>query len=313
MGEMLMNATAEVAESVEPVMAGGGNPSVVILGGIFALAFVVLSVGAVVKMVRSPGRLMVGEPPPLPDGGKVATWWCRPLDLGPLFMVCGLFLLFAVSQHWMAKKEINAAEALNAMDLLTGIMVFAVLVAMLVVLVRRRVSVVAWLGLRWREWPHVMWMAPLAVVVMWGVLIGLSLSGYMVWMEKWLGTESTQDAVKILRESKDVTGVALMAFSAVVVAPLAEEVIFRGYLYPVAKRFAGPWVSAVFVSLVFAAGHGNVPLMAPLFLLAMIMTWAYERTGSLWSAIGIHFCFNAATVIMQLAVRVMDVKIPENM
>lgn len=308
-----MEATAKVAESVEPVMAAAGNPSMVILSGVFAFAFLVLVMGAVVKMLRTQGSHASEEPPPLPDGGRVATWWCRPLDLGPLVMVCGLFLLFSLSQHLMVKKETSAAEALNAVDLLTGMMVFAVLVAMLVVLVGRRVSVVTWLGLRWREWPNVIWMAPLAVMVMWVVLIGLSLSGYMVWMENWLGTESTQDAVKILRESKDVTGVAMMAFSAVVVAPLAEELIFRGYLYPVAKRFAGPWVGAVFVSLVFAAGHGNVPLMLPLFLLAMIMTWAYERTGSLWSAIGIHFCFNAATVMMQLAVRVMDVKIPENM
>ena len=120
-----------------------------------------------------------------------------------------------------------------------------------------------------------------------------------------------QDAVKLMRESKDTMSVALMCISAAIVAPLAEEIIFRGYLYPVAKKLGGLWIGMVFSSMVFAAGHGNVPLMLPLFLLGMIMAFAYEKTGSLWSAITIHFCFNTATVLIQLAARFELLKLPE--
>ena len=197
--------------------------------------------------------------------------------------------------------------------LLGSIMIFAILVGIVTAIVWPRVKPVAWLGLRWREWPHALWIGPVAVMVMWVILPVLSASGYITWLENLVGSESTQDAVKLLQEGKDLTSVALMAFSAAIVAPLAEEVIFRGYIYPVAKYFAGPWVGALFTSLVFAAGHGNVPLVLPLFLLGMLMTWAYEKTGSLWAAISIHFFFNSATVSIQLAMRSGLITIPENL
>jgi membrane protease YdiL (CAAX protease family) len=55
--------------------------------------------------------------------------------------------------------------------------------------------------------------------------------------------------------------------------------------------------------LVFAAGHGNVALMLPLFVLGILLVLSYEFTGSILMPIAIHACFNGATVLAQLAVR----------
>jgi membrane protease YdiL (CAAX protease family) len=122
-------------------------------------------------------------------------------------------------------------------------------------------------------------------------------------MERIVGSSSKQDAVDLMRHSKDSLSVGLMAFSAAIIAPLAEEVIFRGYLYPVAKSFAGKTAGVLFSALLFAACHGNVPLMLPLFLLGILLALAYEWTGSIWASISIHFFFNSATVAIQLAMR----------
>ena len=51
-----------------------------------------------------------------------------------------------------------------------------------------------------------------------------------------LGAETTQDTVKLLRETNDPLVLGLMAFAAVVAAPLCEEIVFRGYLYPVLRN-----------------------------------------------------------------------------
>lgn len=138
---------------------------------------------------------------------------------------------------------------------------------------------------------------------MWVLLALLSASGYIAWLEEIVGSSSQQDAVALLRKSQDVLSVGLMAFSAAIVAPLAEEVIFRGYIYPVAKCLGGMKCGVFFSALLFAACHGNVPLLLPLFMLGILLALAYEWSGSIWAAISIHFFFNSATVLMQLAMR----------
>lgn len=282
-----------------------------LLVGCFAAAFLLLTVGSVIKFRQKQTLILVAQgeelpvipqPPPLRGAGRVRTWWCSPVDIAGLLLMSMIFFLFAISQS-MASEVEKPEMMMTPSLLISNIVIFAILVGIVTAIVWRRVKPVAWLGLRWRQWPLFFLIGPLAVLVMWMVLGVLMSSGYIPWLEKLVGSESTQDAVKLLRDSQDFTTVALMAFSAAIVAPLAEEVIFRGYLYPVAKHFAGPWVAGLFTSLIFAAGHGNVPLMLPLFLLGILMTWAYEKTGSLWAAISIHFFFNSATVCIQLAMR----------
>ena len=94
---------------------------------------------------------------------------------------------------------------------------------------------------------------------------------------------------------------ALLIFTAVVVAPLGEEIIFRGYIYGVARRFAGRWAAAIFSALLFAAIHAHIPALAPLAVLALALTFVYESTGSLWAPILMHATFNAITLILSLA------------
>ena len=95
-----------------------------------------------------------------------------------------------------------------------------------------------------------------------------------------------------------------------IVAPIAEEVVFRGYLYPAAKHFCGPVGGILFSSLVFAAAHGNVVALLPLFVLAVLLCLIFEFTGSIWANISVHFLFNGATVALQLLARSGLVEMP---
>lgn len=251
-------------------------------------------------------------PPPLPPLARKGIFgdWCRPVDLAGLALVFLIFASFGLSSSMVESSGVS--PTLSAGALIANIVIFAVLVLMVVMIVRWRIKPVQWLGLRWSQWYHVFWIGPSTVLGMWIVLGILQVSGYVKYLERITGGNSTQDAVKLLRESTDNVAVGLMAFSAAIVAPIAEEIIFRGYLYPVAKKYSGLWVGMLFSSLVFAAGHGNIPLMLPLFLLGMIMAYSYEKTGSIWAPISIHFCFNSATVLIQLAARSGLIEIPES-
>ncbi|MFV0415578.1 MAG: lysostaphin resistance A-like protein [Chthoniobacterales bacterium] len=89
----------------------------------------------------------------------------------------------------------------------------------------------------------------------------------------------------------------LIILLAIVVAPIAEELIFRGYLYGVFRKFAGRLPAILFCSILFAAIHLHLPSMFALIILAIALTLVYERTGSLWAPILMHATFNALSVL----------------
>jgi membrane protease YdiL (CAAX protease family) len=89
-----------------------------------------------------------------------------------------------------------------------------------------------------------------------------------------------------------------LIFIAVIIAPLFEEILFRGLLFPWVVRRAGLWPAVGLVSLFFAAIHMHLPSLLPLFLLSSFFCLAYARTRSLLVPIGMHAAFNGVTVIL---------------
>lgn len=244
----------------------------------------------------------VDFPPPLPDG-RVPVWFYRPLDLlgiGTVFLLFFSLVVTSVSQA-------GASEAALSPDGLIASIGFQFILAGLVTAtVINRVRPVEWLGLNWPGWRWIFLIAPGTVLGMWMFFGGLQASGFMQWIESF-GVEAVQDTVKILQESTDPLILGLMAFAAVVAAPLCEEIVFRGYLYGVAKRFAGPWAAGISSALIFGAAHGSIAALLPLFVFGCVLAFIYEKTGSLWAPIAVHFCFNGATVFVQMASRFYDI------
>lgn len=81
---------------------------------------------------------------------------------------------------------------------------------------------------------------------------------------------------------------------AVVVAPVAEEALFRGIIYTALRqrfrRSMAWWVTSV----LFAAMHFNAASFLPLLVFAMILIFLYETYGNLLCPIMAHFIFNGA-------------------
>lgn len=109
-----------------------------------------------------------------------------------------------------------------------------------------------------------------------------------------------QDAVRFLSESPSLAARLTVGIQAMFFAPVQEELIFRGFLYGVARRYLGPAAGLVLVSLLFAAIHLHAPSFAGLFVLAACLTLAYEWSGSLLVPMAMHSMFNALTVIQLL-------------
>jgi membrane protease YdiL (CAAX protease family) len=100
-------------------------------------------------------------------------------------------------------------------------------------------------------------------------------------------------------EQDDIAGdfgpIALQILLIVIIAPLAEEVCFRGMLFGGIRTRLPLWLAAptagiVFGLLHYSTGWSAVPSLA---VLGIILAVVYEKTGSLWPAIGIHVFNNA--------------------
>ncbi|HEY1123150.1 MAG TPA: type II CAAX endopeptidase family protein, partial [Haloferula sp.] len=257
-------------------------------------------------------------PPPLPVAVaapaqgllKVSTAPYRLLDLPLIGLV--FFVFAGLTLANTGAEEMPLDKKYTPGVLIASIVFQFLIMGMVIVFVSWRVKIVEWLGLRWKKWPFVFAIAPVTVFFMWCFMGVLFVTGWNTWLEKSLGIESMQEAVKVFKEVKDPVVIALMAATAAFVAPMAEEVVFRGYLYPAAKRFCGPAAGIIFSSLVFAAAHGHVVALLPLFVLAVILCLLYEFTGSIWACMSVHFLFNAATVTIQLLARSGIIDMPTN-
>lgn len=276
------------------------DPTFQVLSGILLSALAWLTAACLLRLRRT-FRTDASAAPSLPQPG-IST---EPYRVGDIVVVMFLFLLFA-GQLLNPPAETASPAPITRERIITSIVILCLLAGGATTVIGLRVSPIDWLGLRWERWRSVFWIAPLSVVVMWSIFGGLIWAGYMEWMES-LGVETVQESVRALQNAEDPSILAWMSFAALVAAPICEEVIFRGYCYPVLKKYGGAIASMVVTSLVFACAHGNLSSALPLFLLGMLLVYTYERTNSLWAPVAVHFLFNTATVMMQFLSRWYDI------
>ena len=107
---------------------------------------------------------------------------------------------------------------------------------------------------------------------------------------------SVQQPVQALKNAGGEPTRLLLVFLAVVLAPVAEETLFRGVLYPTLKQCGFPKAAWFGTSFLFALIHANLPTFVPLLVLALVLVLLYEKTNNLLACIVAHATFNAANI-----------------
>ena len=106
-----------------------------------------------------------------------------------------------------------------------------------------------------------------------------------------------QSSVHALRVAVSLWKRLALGAAAIFLAPLAEEMLFRGILYPAIKQAGFPRVALWGTALLFALVHVNLVTFVPLAVLALILTALYERTNNLLAPIAAHAMFNALNFV----------------
>lgn len=93
-------------------------------------------------------------------------------------------------------------------------------------------------------------------------------------------------------------GLVLAVLMVVLVAPVIEEMVFRGVVRGALEARWGMWVAITVSAAFFAAYHFNAWLAVPTFVLGMATGWLASTREGLWPAIWLHALFNAVPVVM---------------
>jgi len=91
----------------------------------------------------------------------------------------------------------------------------------------------------------------------------------------------------------------LLAFLGGVVAPLKEEMLFRGLIYPPLRQALGRGKGMLFTGLFFAILHFDVVRFLPLLIGGVVLAWLYERSASIWPSVVAHGTWN---ILMAVAI-----------
>lgn len=115
--------------------------------------------------------------------------------------------------------------------------------------------------------------------------------------QRMLGSGSSrQGIVELFNASQTMQQRIMIIVLAVAIAPMAEEFVFRFFLYGVLRRYFGRFAGLTVSAVLFAAVHAHLPSFGPLFVLAACFTIAYEWSGSILVPMAMHCLFNSLTL-----------------
>jgi len=150
-----------------------------------------------------------------------------------------------------------------------------------------------WLQWRLRPWPSALlqggraWLMVMPPVVFTGWLMG-----------RLLGDQGgSNPLLELVLRSQDGWALVLLAITAVVLAPLFEETVFRGVLLPVLVRYLGRGGGVLVSGLVFAVAHLSIGELPPLLVLGLGLALLRLSSGRLLPCVVMHAFWNGATFL----------------
>lgn len=161
------------------------------------------------------------------------------------------------------------------------------------------------IGVKWPKFSHLQYVV-LGLVVYFALYICISgsiLACQKLGISQEVGIATVCNAVDFDQEQqigfdKNISGIDLMwvFVSLVVLPPIVEEILFRGYLYNRLRKAFSIIGAGFLVSLLFGIAHlqidtGNIPLWVAAidtFILSVVLVYIREKTGTIWSGVCIH-------------------------
>jgi len=138
------------------------------------------------------------------------------------------------------------------------------------------------------------------------VLGGMATLTVFVISAAYMGEPSNENQfiVDIFGNTEAVTPRIILLAAGVILAPVFEEILFRGFVYRNLKELMGPGLAIVASGFIFGLVHVDVEHLFVLSVLGACLAWIYEVSGSLLVCVIVHGAWNLSafvTMWLQLA------------
>jgi uncharacterized protein len=127
----------------------------------------------------------------------------------------------------------------------------------------------------------------------------LPVLGVLLLTLPWRSTSNSHGLLQLLEQDRSFSTLGWIFFSAVIMAPLLEELIYRVVLQTWLQRIVPPREALFAVAVIFAAVH-RLPDAIPLVPLALILGYVYQQRRCFLSVVLIHMLFNGANLTYML-------------
>ena len=237
---------------------------------------------------------LIAEPAPLQS--PPWSWW--DLVKAVLLIFAGIILLglFIASITLITGSRVSRTGKLSSAPLFaaaTGVYCFVVL-AVYLFAVRRAHGSWAEVGLRRFAWGWLA-MAPLLTAM---EFTGMAFINTQL-VRRVTGEPFENPQIETITGGMRLTSLdlVLLLILVAVIAPIAEELLFRGMLYPVLRRSWGVTAAVIVSALIFGLVH-FIPILIPgLVFVGLILGWVRERSGSVVPGIVIHALQNSIVML----------------
>jgi Predicted metal-dependent membrane protease len=138
-----------------------------------------------------------------------------------------------------------------------------------------------------------------------GCCLGVSLLGGILVQIVSVVTQALLGVTPVAAEAAMPVGIPetiIFALNIALVAPLVEEILFRGVIMQSLRPF-GDGFALVASSILFGLAHGNLVQTPNALVMGLVIGYFVLRTNSLWTGIVLHMVNNAISVGLQLATR----------
>jgi len=112
------------------------------------------------------------------------------------------------------------------------------------------------------------------------------------WPQSWMESYATNSSV--------IDGSLMTWLTAVLMAPILEEVVFRGLVYTRLKKGLGVIAATIMTSLIFGIAHGTIIWFIYTFIFSIVLIWVFEKFQSLTASILLHLAYNLSGMALSL-------------
>jgi membrane protease YdiL (CAAX protease family) len=144
----------------------------------------------------------------------------------------------------------------------------------------------------------------------WGVVAWIASTALLViaaWVLERIGMPPEAGTAELAIQRLDPW---LIVLAVVILAPIAEEIFFRGVVFNAWLREGGRIYAYIGSAALFAVIHLSLVSLVPIFFLGLALAWVYERNGSLLAPMAMHATVNGISVALTLLARFDIVRLP---